>query len=124
MNLLYETIEILADNGKALPDIIAIGNSDYSMTLEEFIELANVEYDESYGAQEVADDLYLVGEDFWLERHEYDGAEGWDFKQMPTIATDGKKIKYLTVGQREVATGIYLTGWVGLEGLNGWLVEE
>jgi hypothetical protein len=118
MNLLYETIEVLAENGKALQDIVAIGNCDYSMTLEEFIRLANVEYDDDYGAQEVAEDLYLVGEDFWLERFEYDGAESWRFKKKPEVATDGKKIKYLTVGQCEAATGKYLCGWLTLAEMN------
>ena len=115
MNLLEETIEILADHQKTLNDIVAIGNSEYSMTVEEFIKLADVEYDESYGAPEVATDLYLIGEDFWLERWEYDGSEGWEFKQMPEIATDGKKISYLTVGQVEAATRNNLIGWADLD---------
>jgi hypothetical protein len=51
--------------------------------IEEFIELANEEYNTSYGTNEVELDLKLVGEDFWLERWEYDGSEGWEFKTMP-----------------------------------------
>ena len=28
-------------------------------------------------------DLIVVGKDFWIERHEYDGSELWEFKRMP-----------------------------------------
>jgi hypothetical protein len=27
--------------------------------------------------------LIVVGKDFWLERHEYDGSEWWEFKSIP-----------------------------------------
>lgn len=118
MNLLEETIEALADENKTLDDIIAIGNSEYSMTVEEFIKLANTEYDSGFGSPEVAMDLFLVGEDFWLERYEYDGSESWEFKRKPEIAVDGKKIKHLTTGQLEAATGEDLVGWVTISELN------
>jgi hypothetical protein len=114
MNLLYETIKVLAEEGKTLDDIVAIGNHTHSMTVEEFIRLADTEYDDGYGGQEVAEDLYLVGEDFWLDRGEYDGSEWWEFNRMPVIPKDGKKIKYLTVGQVEAATGKDLCGWLTL----------
>jgi hypothetical protein len=27
--------------------------------------------------------IIVVGKDWWLERHEYDGSEWWEFKTMP-----------------------------------------
>ncbi len=82
-NLLAETIEILEKHGKTLDDIDWFGGEDFQISREQFIELANIEYDPGYGRQEIANDLILVGKDFWLERHEYDGAEWWAFKCPP-----------------------------------------
>ena len=52
-------------------------------TWEEFAKLANKKYDNGYGGNEVPLDLIVVGKDWWLERHEYDGAEWWEFKKLP-----------------------------------------
>lgn len=29
-------------------------------------------------------DLLVVGNNWWLERHNYDGSEWWEFKRLPT----------------------------------------
>jgi hypothetical protein len=29
--------------------------------------------------------LEIVGDDWWLERHEYDGAEWWEYKTKPSM---------------------------------------
>ena len=55
------------------------------MTVEDFIEHANFEYNDGYGIEEINTDLILVGKDFWLERHEYDGSEWWEYKSMPNV---------------------------------------
>ena len=55
------------------------------MTVKEFLEHANVEYNDRYGLEEINTKLILVGKDFWLERHEYDGSEWWEYKSMPNI---------------------------------------
>ena len=47
------------------------------------MKCADVEYDSGYGAAEVAPDLKLIGEDFWLERAEYDGSEWREYKTIP-----------------------------------------
>ncbi len=83
MNLLKETKRILDDYDKSMDDVLWIGRSDYEIPKEEFIVLADKEYNNGYGAQIVAADLIVCGEDFWLERAEYDGAEWWEFKQYP-----------------------------------------
>ena len=58
-----------------MDDVVWIGGSDFEISREEFLKLADCPYDAGYGAPEVATDLVLVGNDFWLERQEYDGSE-------------------------------------------------
>lgn len=79
-NLLVETLEAIHESGHTVGDIIFIGSeeSGYSCSWEKITELANQEYDDSYGAQEVAMDLIIVfsdGQKMW--REEYDGSEWW-----------------------------------------------
>ena len=83
MNLLQETIEMLRDNNKTPKDVKWVGGKGVKSTWENFAAVANKEYDDGFGGQEVAQDLLIVGEDWWLERHEYDGSEWWEFKQLP-----------------------------------------
>lgn len=92
-NLLEETKAILAAYGKTLSDIDFVTtmngpdycNDELVYLLEGNLEeLLNVEYDDSFGGAVVVEELKLVGKDFWLERHTYDGSEWWEFKQLPT----------------------------------------
>lgn len=53
-------------------------------TWDEFAAKANEVYDSGYGCECVDRELKVVGDDWWLERHEYDGSEWWEFKQKPT----------------------------------------
>lgn len=82
-NLLKETENILAQNGKTFGDVLWCGTVNEFMSVAKFKELAAISYDDGFGAQEIATDLIVVGKDFWLERHEYDGSEWWEFKTMP-----------------------------------------
>lgn len=85
MNLLKETIDILEHNGKSESDVAWCGSEEFGwFTWDKFKELADYDYDDGYGAAQVCEDLLIVGKDFWLERHEYDGAESWQFKKTPT----------------------------------------
>ena len=110
MNLLEETISILKENNKTLNDILWAGEVEYGyINTDEFVKIAReIEYDSGYGSSEVATDLLVVGKDFWLERHEYDGSEWWEYKQMPIKPT--KKLgKIKLVGDN---------GWESLEEIN------
>ena len=80
MNLLEETILCLNNNGKVTSDVLWVGNYELKTNWENFSKIADVEYNEGFGSQEVATDLLIVGKDWWLERHEYDGSERWEFK--------------------------------------------
>lgn len=84
MNLLKETNRMLKKCGKTIDEIKFVNVADKSCTWDEFSKLADAEYDNGYGGAEVSTDLMIVGEDWWLERAEYDGKEWWEFKSLPT----------------------------------------
>lgn len=95
MNLLNETKKILKVNNKTEKDILWIGNECEKMSWEQFVKYADKEYDDGYGVCEVAEDLFVVGKDFWLERRDYDGAEWWEYKTIPRepmYTVNGKRI--------------------------------
>ena len=83
MNLLKETISDLRECGKTMQDVVWIGTTEVEIPVEVFERLADKEYDSSYGWAEVATDLLVCGDGWWLERHEYDGSEWWEFKETP-----------------------------------------
>lgn len=85
INLLMETINTLRKNGKSLNEIIFVtdGCNCHMATKSYLRKLLDVDYDNGYGTHQINLELKLVGQDFWLERWEYDGSEGWSFKQKP-----------------------------------------
>ena len=99
VNFLDETIKCLQENGKAEKDVLWVGRgfnryctSKYKSTWEDFQYKANFMYDECYGDNKIPMDLVIVGKDFWLERHEYDGAEWCEFKTLPKIPSEMKEL--------------------------------
>lgn len=82
-NLKYETIKILSKYDKMPQDIKWVGCNSFKIPIEEFWKLSDRNYDAGYGHAEVASDLVIVGSDWWLERHEYDGSEWWEYKELP-----------------------------------------
>ncbi len=84
MNLLEETLEKLIDNNRSASDVEWCGCREFWFNWNHFVELAkDLDYHDGFGGNEIAMDLLVVGKDFWLERHEYDGSEWWEFKSMP-----------------------------------------
>lgn len=83
MNLLNETIEILKEHNKSSEDVLWVGSYDLFFTWKSFKSLSDKEYNDGFGGQEVIPDLLIVGDNWWLERHEYDGSEWWEFKKLP-----------------------------------------
>ena len=94
-NLLTETKQILEVNGKNIFDILWYGTEEFVVS-SDIQKLFDFEYDDGYGIEEIPLDLVLVGEDFWMERHEYDGSEWWEYKCLPTKPT---QVKELGVGK-------------------------
>lgn len=83
VNLLEETKAILKEHGLSLKDVSFVMNEDYEIPVDTFIRESNHTYDNGYGLEEVCLTLQVVGENWWLERHEYDGSEWWEFKKKP-----------------------------------------
>lgn len=84
-NLKNETLNALKENNKTPEDVLWIGDETCRLPLNSFWDMADREYDDSYGCPEVNMDLLVVGSDWWLERHEYDGSEWWEFKTLPKM---------------------------------------
>ena len=114
INLLQETIEKLKEHNKTWNDVLWIGGSDFTISIEDFKSLANRKYDDTYGAPEVAQDLKIVGKDWWLERYEYDGAEGWTYMALPIKPLEQKSI------QRVITSEI---GWQSLAEMQNEVAE-
>lgn len=86
MNLWKETVAKLEQHGKTVADIKFV--QTYRGRIKNFEELAKqINYDDGYGGQQIEPSLVIVGDDWWLERAEYDGAGWFEFKQQP-IALD------------------------------------
>lgn len=83
MNLLEETKEILKENDKLIFDILWFGTEKFVVD-HDIQELFSIEYDDGFGGNEIPMALIVVGDNWWLERHEYDGSEWWEFKELPT----------------------------------------
>lgn len=98
INLLQETIDMLGEHGKTIYDIKWFGCDEFAIPENQFQELFDVNYDNGFGAQEIAMDLIVCGDDWWLEREEYDGAENWVFKTMPTKPKKERRVKTVSDG--------------------------
>lgn len=84
-NLKDETLEVLERNNKTIEDILFITNGKItSYDKENFIKVIDFTYDGGFGGNEINLALKIVGNDWWLERHEYDGSEWWVYKELPT----------------------------------------
>lgn len=90
MNLLEETKNDIELEGHTVDDVIWVGSKDgtLAITWAQFEQLANFEYDDGFGSEEIAKDLVVVGDNWWLERHDYDGSEWWEYKTMPIKASN------------------------------------
>lgn len=109
MNLLVETMEDLQANGKSPDDVLWCGSRDIHMDWTTFAANADVDYDSGHGAAEVAQDLLIVGDNWWFERGEYDGSEWWEFKTAPK-----KGITHVAGRVRLTVRGTKRVGWVKL----------
>ena len=93
-NLLEQTKSILEENGLTIFDIEWFGTAKCEFICD-LQSLLNVDYDDGFGVGEVDIEFILVGKDFWLERHEYDGSEWWEFKRMPVKPSNKKTVNKL-----------------------------
>jgi hypothetical protein len=119
MNLLEETIQDLKDRKRQPSDVLWVGTRKAWFTWEDFEALAKTaEYDDGFGSQQVAQDLMIMGKDFHMDRHEYDGSECWHFHTQ--IEKPSRQIKptALTIDQAIALKRDVSCGWEDLEALN------
>lgn len=83
INLLKETELILAGHGRTLKDIKWVSSGGDLIPVDLFLIQADRFYDNGYGGAEVDESLIVSGDDWWLERREYDGSEWWEFCTTP-----------------------------------------
>ena len=120
MNLLKETREILKDNGRNIKDIKYVQGNDFGFSVDKFLELADTEYNDGFGSPKVAEDLIVIGEDWWLERHEYDGSEWWEYKELPSPLPINDNVYALTTNQSKEDIPL---GYQNLASINGLKVK-
>lgn len=91
-NLLRETIEILESAGKSAEDVLWVDSKDgsHAITWDEFAAIADIEYNNGFGGQEIVNDLVVALRSSWLERGEYDGSEWWDYCSKPERSRSAK----------------------------------
>ena len=98
INLLQETLKAIQESGHSVKDVAWVGAQDGSeyCTWEEFEKMADKLYFNGHGLEEVRTDLVVVFKDgSWLERWEYDGAEGWEFKRTPRLQPEADKLTWV-----------------------------
>jgi hypothetical protein len=80
-----EIIDTLKKYNKTVNDVIFVTDSKHYCHFSDFLNtIKNYTYNDSWGIPYINLNLKIVGEDWWLERGEYDGSEWWEFKTMPT----------------------------------------
>lgn len=118
-NLLKETLELLERNNKKETDVKWVGTTTHKTSWEDFKSKADTEYDSGFGSSKVAQDLLIVGDNWWMERHEYDGSEWWEFKEIPNEPKETIELKALTVLQADKLDFDVSCGWENLLAING-----
>jgi hypothetical protein len=87
-NLLQETRLALTEQGKAPADVRWVGQTreaGSSASWEEFVAIADFDYDAEFYDPIIAADLVVVGDDWWLAREDFCGLEWWAFKEAPAM---------------------------------------
>lgn len=101
INFLEETIRCLNAYGKTELDVLWVGRGfrgydeieKTRSTFADFKKKANFKYNNGFGCVTIPLDLIIVGEDFWLERSQYDGSEWWSYKTFPEMPSKIKELE-------------------------------
>jgi hypothetical protein len=92
LNLLEETLSVIAKNGKDHRSVRWVGSKDgtFAISWEDFKVLARDIYYypvPNYGIS-IAADLIIAGFGWWLERVCYSDGEQWEYRESPKQRTD------------------------------------
>lgn len=80
INFYNEIEEVLKEHKKTIDDIIWIGTRKHKVDKNKFLKDAKkLKYDNGYGIQNINERLIIAGDDWYLERWEYDGSEGFAY---------------------------------------------
>ena len=106
MNFLEHTLDVLADNGKDVSDVVWIGTEDIELTWDEFSAMAEDEenLDAGFaGLVAVPSDLKVVGNDWWMDLEAFPSIEDddqieWVYREKPvrplSIGTEARQEQY------------------------------
>ena len=83
--LLQETINIILKNNRNPGDVEFVTDGTHWCFWDEFAKNSDFIYDSGFGGNMINLQLKVVGYDWWLERHEYDGSEWWEYKERPKL---------------------------------------
>lgn len=99
-NLLKETVGFMRSLGKKPEDVLWVGGDKggrgdkFVGSWDDFCDLAaDIEYYDGYGGKQINLYLKVVGDNWWLERGEYDGADWWEFKTIPVRQLHAQKMR-------------------------------
>lgn len=85
INLYVETTQVLKDNNKTWDDVRCLLIRNKALQSCFASQVLDINYHNGYGSEDISLDFKVVGDDWWLERAEYDGSEWWEFKTMPEL---------------------------------------
>lgn len=102
-NLWKETVAFLKENGKGIDDIVFIYGNGYEIDVDDFVRIAKAcDYDAGFGGQRIPGDLSIVGDDWWMERREYDGSEWWEFLKKPERPSQKRKLEGFRIYEYDI----------------------
>ncbi len=80
-NFLRETLDFLKECDKTEEDVLYVSNGTTYCTWQDFVKQAELvgDYDDGFGSQEICPHLTIEGTNWFMQRHEYDGSENWEF---------------------------------------------
>lgn len=113
MNLYETVIECLNENKHTFEDVIWIGNSQFSIPIENFVTLSKQLSDSGrFDYEHLSKDIKIVGKDFWLEINPFieyypyldpfeplSDVNLWVYKTQPTQPSIEKCVNALSLDQ-------------------------
>lgn len=85
VNLWEDTVNALKEEGLSVDGIMFITMDGYRITFDTFKKLAKrTNYETGYGEQEINSSLCIWGSNWVMFRCEYDGAEWWESRKLPS----------------------------------------